>query len=92
MDRDGTESKTIQSVENAFRILNELLRREQATVTELSDVVGLSKGTVHHYLQHCETRTLSNKSTGNTSSGFDHSRLVARHASERQSFKSAKMV
>ncbi len=50
MDRDGTESKTIQSVENAFRILNELLRREQATVTELSDVVGLSKGTVHHYL------------------------------------------
>lgn len=49
MDRD-TGSKTIQSVENAFRILDELLIRNRATVTELASAVGLSKGTVHHYL------------------------------------------
>lgn len=42
--------KTIQSVDNAFRILEELRLREEAGVTELSEAVGLSKGSVHHYL------------------------------------------
>lgn len=64
MDRSGTGSKTIQSVENAFRILDELLVRKQAAVTELSTVVGLSKGTVHHYLSTLRNEGVVEQSDG----------------------------
>jgi len=50
MNRAEDGSKTIRSVENAFRILEELRHREQTGVTELAEAVGLSKATVHHYL------------------------------------------
>lgn len=50
MDRNSDESKTIRSVENAFCILDELRDRQCAGVTELSNSIGLSKGTIHHYL------------------------------------------
>ncbi|WP_423746846.1 IclR family transcriptional regulator (plasmid) [Haladaptatus sp. SPP-AMP-3] len=50
MARNGHGSKTIKSVGNAFRILEALEANEPMGVTELSDDVGLSKGTVHHYL------------------------------------------
>ncbi|MFC6963237.1 IclR family transcriptional regulator [Halocatena marina] len=50
MKQDKGNRKTIQSVENALRILEELRRCEHAGVTELSHAVGLSKGTVYHYL------------------------------------------
>ena len=47
---NSSKEKTIQSVDNAVGILDELIEREAAGVTELSNAVGLSKGTVHHYL------------------------------------------
>jgi DNA-binding IclR family transcriptional regulator len=50
MGRNDGESKTIRSVENAFRILDELQDCQCAGVTELSNSIGLSKGTIHHYL------------------------------------------
>ena len=50
MVRDGHGSKTIKSVGNAFRVLDALDEHERMGVTELADEVGLSKGTVHHYL------------------------------------------
>ncbi|RRJ29671.1 IclR family transcriptional regulator [Halocatena pleomorpha] len=50
MEKGEKESKTIKSVENAILILEELRRTGQAGVTELSDRISLSKGTVHHYL------------------------------------------
>lgn len=50
MEQDAEGSKTIRSVENAFRVLEELRVRGEAGVTELGDAVGLSKSTVHHYL------------------------------------------
>ncbi|KZN26235.1 IclR family transcriptional regulator [Haladaptatus sp. R4] len=50
MARDGNGSKTIKSVGNAFRVLDALDEHERMGVTALADEVGLSKGTVHHYL------------------------------------------
>jgi|AntDeeMinimDraft_5_1070356.scaffolds.fasta_scaffold09320_2 DNA-binding IclR family transcriptional regulator len=50
MTPDADGAKTINSVDNAVHILDELLVRETAGVTELGEAVGLSKATVHHYL------------------------------------------
>jgi DNA-binding IclR family transcriptional regulator len=64
MGRNDGESKTIRSVENAFRILDELRERQQAGVTELSDAVGLSKGTIHHYLATLRQQGFVEKQNG----------------------------
>lgn len=64
MDRNDGESKTIRSVENAFRILDELRDCQCAGVTELSNSIGLSKGTIHHYLATLRKQGFVEKQNG----------------------------
>lgn len=64
MKNEDKESKTIKSVENAILVLEELRRCGQAGVTELSDRVGLSKGTVHHYLATLRQQDFVEKTDG----------------------------
>ncbi|UPM44402.1 IclR family transcriptional regulator [Halocatena salina] len=64
MEQGEKESKTIKSVENAILILEELRRTGQVGVTELSDRIGLSKGTVHHYLATLRKQNFVEKTDG----------------------------
>lgn len=64
MKQGDEESKTIKSVENAILILEELRGCGQAGVSELSDRVGLSKGTVHHYLATLRKQNFVEKTDG----------------------------
>lgn len=64
MKQENEESKTIKSVENAILILEELRECGQAGVTELSDRIGLSKGTVHHYLATLRKQNFVEKTDG----------------------------
>lgn len=64
MKQEDTESKTIKSVENAILILEELRRTGDTGVTELSDRIGLSKGTVHHYLATLRKQNFVEKTDG----------------------------
>lgn len=47
---DPSESRTIKSVEKTVEILEGLKRLDGARLSELSDYVGMSHGSVHHYL------------------------------------------
>lgn len=64
MKNEDKDSKTIKSVENAILVLEELRRTGQAGVTELSDRVGLSKSTVHHYLATLNKNDFVEKANG----------------------------
>lgn len=48
--RQADTGKTIKSVETALEILEEVKRREGATMAELAAAVDLSKSTIHHYV------------------------------------------
>lgn len=70
MTQSEKTSKTIHSVDNAIHILDELLSQERAGVTELSEAVGLSKSTVHHYLATLRQHDFVERADGRYQLGF----------------------
>lgn len=54
MTDSGGESRTIKSVEKTFRLLEALKRADGAGITELSELVPMSRGSIHHYLASLE--------------------------------------
>ncbi|WP_330632949.1 IclR family transcriptional regulator [Halocatena halophila] len=64
MDEGVSDSKTIKSVENAIAIMEVIAQTDEIGVTALSDRVGLSKGTVHHYLTTLSNHDFVEQSAG----------------------------
>lgn len=54
METRDTASRTIKSVETTFELLEVVLERNGAGVTELADALGMNKSTVHHHLATLE--------------------------------------
>ncbi|RJT01485.1 IclR family transcriptional regulator [Halococcus sp. IIIV-5B] len=54
MPTSNNTSRTVKAVDTSFEILEEVLHRDGAGVTELADALSLSKGTVHHHLASLE--------------------------------------
>jgi|AntDeeMinimDraft_5_1070356.scaffolds.fasta_scaffold00260_4 DNA-binding IclR family transcriptional regulator len=54
METRDTASRTIKSVETTFELLEAVLERDGAGVTELADALEMNKSTVHHHLATLE--------------------------------------
>lgn len=54
METQHTSSRTIQSVDTTFSLLEAVLDRDGAGVTELADALDMNKSTVHHHLATLE--------------------------------------
>lgn len=54
MESKSTSSRTIQAVDTTFELLEAILERDGAGVTELAEALGTSKSTVHHHLATLE--------------------------------------
>jgi DNA-binding IclR family transcriptional regulator len=50
----GSTEQTIRAVDNAFAVVHTLQQRDGAGVTELAEILGLSKSTVHSHLKTLE--------------------------------------
>ncbi|MFC6962957.1 IclR family transcriptional regulator [Halocatena marina] len=64
METPTNSSRTIQSVETTFTLLDEIRRRNGAGVTELADVLDLSKSAVHHHVATLEKENFLTKIDG----------------------------
>ena len=49
--RNSPSNTTVQAVDTAFAILDELRTRDEATLSELAEELGLAKSTVHRHLR-----------------------------------------
>lgn len=54
MDARPTTSRTIDAVDTSFEVLEAILERNGAGVTELADALDTSKSTIHHHLATLE--------------------------------------
>lgn len=90
MEKQDTTSRTIKSVETTFELLEAVLERNGAGVTELADALGMNKSTVHHHLATLEKHHFVSVDDGEYRLGVGA--LVhgghARH--EREIFQTAK--
>lgn len=90
METQNTTSRTIKSVDTTFELLEEVLDRNGAGVTELADALGMNKSTVHHHLATLEKHHFVSNDDGEYRLGLG-SLVYAGHARhEEDAFKTAK--
>lgn len=70
MDQSNPTSRTVKSVDTTFEVLEEILRRNGAGVTELADALDLSKSTVHHHLASLEKQHFVSNEDGRYTLGL----------------------
>lgn len=86
----GTPGKTIQSVETAFRILEELRDSDHSGVTELADALDISKSTVHHHINTLANENYLERDDGTYKLGLGMLTFGGKARSHQQIFELAR--